>query len=601
MSFRFPASHSRLYLALAGILFIALWTHATSRIGVISEEVMVHTSSATERLAESQSHETLLWDASCQDEPAPLTLVERRRPNFSLCFNGRKYPIVIASYMSGYFYWPLALFAGFHHDNALNLRWFSMFLGLIDILLTYLVLRRLGKPALAAVAALAIAVMPTFVVVHTLLVHFETLPWTFTMAGLFVLAGSADFRKTSGDATLVKRGVSTSRLAGGAFFFGLAVAANLKVAFVLGPIALLAVRLGAPIREIKPKQWAWIALFAIIPLIPMIWFALSHPHMFLAGDKSGGMFHTLWQNIRRPGLWLERTQILLHFWANVGDYVAGQASLLRNPVASFTALIAFVFVIVDTARTLIRGRGDVVTAACGLFFLSHIAMLTLLVRSFPISFVPLHAVFGCAIACLVLRLWRSKAVESITKWLRWGQMASLLALSLMLTAPYAVASVRTSRAFYNLPILMSRHAQDALVAHLTASEPAQNPGRLVSIEDLLNGVVESLSNGRVKVMQAEDLLRRCRQSGNHHADAGQSIDECWVSTFRQLISSSSARPLRFLLSADNEHLHLGDDDGEAALKNALSKAAAELNVPVTSETTFQTALGLTVLELYRID
>lgn len=603
MFLKLPSSHAYAYLVVALGLFVAIAEYTNRHVGIMSEELMSHTSTTTERISVMQPDVgPLLWDASCRDEAAPATIVnEHRRPQFSLCFKGRQYPLVVSSYMSGYFYWPLALFSGLHHDNATRTRWFSIFLGVIDIILTFLVINRFGRPALAAATAVALAVSSVFALTHVLLVNFETLPWTFTMAALFVLAGSPALT-TRSDLRPEEQHVPTSRLVAGAFFFGLAIAANIKAVFILAPILIVAWRLGTPLRRIKRRQWGYVLTAGVVPLAPLIWFALAYSHLFLSGDKSGGMVQTFLSNIRHPTLWLERTRDLLSYWSSMADYLASKATLLSPLGTSAIACIAFVYIMFDTVRTLVRGRGDAIVAACGLIFFSHIAMLTLLVSWFPYNYTPVNALFGIGVGCLLVRVAGSNVVASVTQRFNVSHGALFLAFTVALSTPFALESARAVHTLKNIPAPFNQHVEQELLAYLTGNEGSEGPVRLVSTENLLNGVVESLSEGRVKVTQAEDYIDACKRGGGQDESAREdALKSCYESRFRRLISNTHPGPMRVVVRTDARAIRPEEGSREDHLRAALETAAQQLDVKLELEATFGTPSGNTVLALYRVD
>src|SRR6185312_13664180 len=85
-------------------------------------------------------------------------------------------------------------------------------------------------------------------------------------------------------------------------------------------------------------------------------------------------------------------------------------------VAVAIAVAALLFVLVDTARTVIRGRGCAVTASCGVCLLAFTGMVTLLYDHFPSNFTPLHTVYAASVGMGATRLARWIALKTKASW-----------------------------------------------------------------------------------------------------------------------------------------------------------------------------------------
>jgi hypothetical protein len=585
-----------LALLAAALVFVALAWFMQARVFAFAEELMLHTAPRVEAVSTTQPPSgPLAFDPACHDVAPPAAVVSpERRPNLSLCLGGRRYPLIVASYMSGWLYWPLALLAPLHHDSILRLRAFSIALGLVDLLLTWLVVRRLRGDRFAGAAAIAVAVTPVFSVTHTALVHFETLPWTFLMAATLALLDA----RALGKAEAAETRVPTARLLLAAFFLGLAVAANLKAIFAIFPAAFVALRLGATVRRIRPAQWLGATIAGLVPLAPSIWFAAAHPEMFLKGDKSGGMASTLAKNLLRPAHLAETARDMLAFWSSFGAYFDPSGSARWNAPAMLLAGFAFVVVVVIGARALRRGRGCPVTAATGAILVAHLLMLALLVETYPANFTPCHTAFGLAVACAAWQLYR---LPALARW-KLPPIPALAALTIALALPFALANAQTATQLLAIPAPFNLHAERALIAHLDGVDPKDGGLHTVSTEDLMTGVVESLSEGRVRVAQAQDYLAQCqrryRGKGSHEA-----MRTCLAVRFRRVIEGlRSDKPLRFVLPADIAALRneAGEATGEL-LATALAAAARDLGRKTETEGRFATSAGVTAIVVVRVD
>ena len=580
-----------LILALAIFLAMGLWMQA--RVFAFAEELMLHTTPRVAALSPEQpASGPLRWEPSCGDSPAPAAVLSpHRRPTHSLCSGGRRYPLIVASYMAGYFYWPFAALAPFHHDDLRSLRRITSVFGLLDITLTFLVLRRLGARTLAPLAAIAIAVSPCFLVTHSALVHFETLPWTFLMAAVLALSGCRALSPTPPDGTEAR--APTSRLLLGALFLGLSLASNLKAIFAIGPALFVALRLGVRLRPIKPSQWMGIVAAGALPLAPSLWFALSHPSMFLAGDKSGDMGSALRQNLVHPERLLGTLGDMLMFWSNLGRYMDPRGVAPLDVLAYAIAAAAFLFVFIDGARTLRRRRGCPITAATAAIVVAHLLMLFLLVQSYPINFTPLHAAFGLRAAL---------AAHRLSAWLAPERPRLALLSTSLAVIPFVVASIRSGQALYAIPAPFNLFAEERLVEHLRAVDPGDGEIHTVSTENLMTGVIVSMSRGQLHVAEAQDYLIGCR---NRRRDDPSLVTgaACYEARYRRILEGlPSEGALRFVLPADIEVLRDRSRRGAAAaMREGLLSAARALGKRATVEATFGTAAGIPAIVVVRVD
>src|SRR5262249_39553593 len=211
-------------------------------------------------------------------------------------------------------------------------------------------------------------------------------------------------------------------------------------------------------------------------------------------------------------------------------------------------------VIVVGGRVLWTRRGCAVTAVCAAIMVAHLLMLALLVRSYPINFTPLHTVFGLCVAAAGEELYRSRAAAR----LRFSAELGHAMLTAALAAPFAVSCVQTGRILLELPAPFNLHAERELMAHLTAVDPGDGKIHTVSTEDLMTGVVSSLSEGRIRVAEAQDYLIACHR-GRAEGE-GSAVAACLSARFRRLLEGLHGnRPLRFVLPADIQLLpHVGD-------------------------------------------
>jgi hypothetical protein len=421
--------------------------------------------------------------------------------------------------------------------------------------------------------------MPCFLLVHATLEHFETLPWIWMMGAVLCFAGCPGLAP---NATARGDGLPTRRLVWGALLLGLAIASNLKSVVILAGLAALALRLGVSVRGIRGAQWARMGVALVVPLLPMI--ALSFAPDNGYSDKSSGWTHTLAAHLFDPRWVLSSVRGLVLLWADVAYYFGDFIDAPRlNVVAVVIAVAALCFVIVDTARTVIRGRGCPVTAACGVCLLAFTAMVTLLYDHFPSNFTPLHTVYAASAALGATRLARWITEKTRATWV----IVPLAAAALL---PFAWSSTTMIREMADIHVHTNADAERALSSYL--GERAGEAIPVFTADVMLAGVLDSLSRGSLTTLRAHELFAPCQpQQRNPKAPA------CVEERFRKLLPFVVKTSARFATPTDWSTWN----SGHISYVPALSQAAQELGYRVTLERTFATRRGVTVLSLYRID
>ncbi len=575
---------ARAGLVAALLTFIGLGLWQSQTFMVWSEEIIVHPMPAAPVLKPEPGPDGLpQLEPSCAGPDAPLVARSASRPTLNLCSGGRAFPILIAPYFSGFFYWPFALLAPLHHDNAFVLRALGMLLGVISILSTYAVIRRLAGLGSAALTALLTAVLPCFLLCHITLAHFETLPWIWMMGALLFFLGCPGLAPSALPSDRVPEGgISTRRLVAGALFLGLAIAANAKSVVLIAALAALALRLGVPFRRIRRGQWARMILVLAVPLLPMI--ALSFVPDIGYRDKSTGSWATFIAHLSDPRWVSSSARGLILMWADLAYYFGHLADAPRlHVIAVVVASAALVFVLADTARTLYRGRGCAVTAACGVCLISFALMVTLLYDHFPSNFAPLHTVYAISVAMAATRLTGALGERAKARW-----PAVLVAATAVL--PFAWSSVDTIRSMADVHVHTNADAERALLGYLGERAGEHTP--VFTADVMMAGVVDSLSDGTIQTMRAHDFFSICRpQVRNPEAPA------CLLDRWRRFLPFAVKGSSRYIAPADwsrwgSEHL---------SYVPALMEAAQSLGYRVTLERTFSTRRGVPALGVYRIE
>jgi hypothetical protein len=336
-------------LAAALLLFAGLGFWQSRTFMVWEEETMVYSAPGARVFGPEVGPDGQPWlEPSCADPGAPRLVLSASRPRLSACFAGRSWPLMIAPYFAGFFYWPFSLLAPLHHDNVLSLRVLAMSLGAISILLTYRVVSRLADRRSALLAALVTATTPCFIVSHATLVHFETMPWIWMMAAMLCFLRCRGLAPGAPES----EPIPTSMVVLGSFFVGLAMVANFKAVFMIAPLFALALRLGVQIRRVSKQQWLLLGLAMIVALIPMIGVNLAPSGGY--GDKSGNSLRALLQHILEPGRVLFAIRDLLLLWSNVAFYFGQFTGVTK--LNWLSASVAAAVVAYERGATILRAH-----------------------------------------------------------------------------------------------------------------------------------------------------------------------------------------------------------------------------------------------------
>lgn len=562
---------SRALLALALLAYLTLAWRQGDAFMVWDEEIMVHSVVSPRVLAAQPGPDGLpRFEPFCGDRASPTFVLSSGRPRLAVCARGRLWPLMIAPYFCGVFYWPFGLLAPLHHDNVYVLRKITMLMGAATLALTFVLVRRLATRRAATVAAVAMAVSPCFVITHSILVHFETLPWLWLTAAMLVLAGPARSESP----------LSARRLAAGGALLGLTLLTNLKCLAFLGPLAVVAWRLDPRWRRLPRRHWAVIAAAVAIPLLPVVVVYLLPSDGY--ADRSQGWWRTLLAHVLQPQRFVPATRDLLLWWSNVAYYFRDFVGVSRiNPASLALASAALVFAVFDAARTLWRRDGDVVMAACGVWLAAYLGMVALLYDSFPANYAPLHTVFAVTFALAALR-----AAQPLAR--AWNRPGAALALSLLSLAPLAWNTAQTIDASRDFRLRTNPMVVRALLAHLRAT-PSPD-ATLVTVDDRMAGVIDSLSDGELTTTRAGGYFRSCDPyTRNPRAQS------CLYGRWRALLAARPG-PLRVVIPLDM----LRWQSGYVSLAPSLERAARDAGRALVVERSFVTAGGLPALALHGV-
>ena len=463
------------------------------------------------------------------------------------------------------------------------------------LLVTFRLVSRVADRRTAALACLVTATSSPFLVVHGMVIVFESLPWTLLAAALVIWsARPALFPGQDGGEGGATGSLSTRAAIGGAVFAGLSFIASVKMLFFAVPLLAIALRSGLSLRAVKrPAALAMGGIF-LLSALPIALFAAIDP----TGGFSGQM------NLRGRSFLenLELRRVPMELWnflisaMDMSSYI-DQITTHVDTVQPWTLALAGVLLgycaIVGVARLLGRRAGTPLAAACGVLITAYFGVGLLLYRQYPAAnYTPLHSVLGAAMAAGAVAI-----TASIRPWLE-RRGASRLA-----RAPLALAIVvvlmgtnlwnlfrrgdpaRTAELSFNA--FAERAAGEALRA-----EPG-GPGALLTMTYNHAGVFDTLGGARLRPIQTQEVFERCKE-------APEGVDPCLMTQWRRILRTDHALPLRVIMPAviaavDHPKVVLG------RVWPTLQAASQELGLQARLEQTFPTAGGVPVIALYRVD
>lgn len=595
-----PPRVARALLGLALLLFGGLGSWQAATFPILSEELVMHPLPARAVLAAPPGPSLgVVTQPTCADPDAPRILVGAQRPFVSLCLDGRAYPILVAPYFAGYPYWPTELLRPWHGDDPLRLRQITLVIGLLSLLLTWRLAARVAGTRLATMGVLATAVSPLFVTVHASLAHHETLPWLMLVAGLLAFTGCRGLAPARTEAGAGKGSgsgggqgdeegrIPTGRLALGGLALGLAVAANVKTAFLVPPFALLALRLGVRWRRVRPLQWAAVLAAGAVPLLPFLWILALDPGTSLTQGRMAASGAIL-DHLADPAWLAARLRDVVVTVSSVRELLRADGVARLDVPGALLALGLLAFALARTVRTLVRPRGEVVTAAVGLYGLALGALGVLLYKEPPYNFSPLHVGYGFVAGAAIVRL-----AALLPRQVHRG--AGLAAVAVAVMAPLAATTIRTATAWADLDLPINVVAEQEAAAHLQATAP---DGPVYTREMMLGGVVDALTGGKVATVQAHPYFTSCVEAGRVPGVAEQCMESHWRALLRARFWEG---PVHVLLPTDVQAFGRPFPGVESTMEqDALARAARGLGRDLQLVRTFATPSGTPVLVHYRV-
>ncbi len=563
------------------VLFFALSFSMTGSIFAWSEEEMTYPARAWRGVAAERQndHPSATLVRSCADPQASGSLIHGVRPLLSWCMSGRQWPLMVTSYISGIWYWPLGAAFTVLPDDLLIRRRVALVWGLLALVLSALLVRRWAGPGAAAVCAAMFASSICVLTVTSMMSPFEVTPWIFFCAALLVLAGggtsersNASRSETPGSERQSEPSAIRVVLAG--LLLGVALSCNIKAAFFAVPAAALAGwNRRRATRRLAPRHGVLLCLATAPGLIPNLFFV-----------RGGGSADLRREWVRRLGYLTQHANIqhlaggamkLVAFWVDpVQMYVLGAFSAEKPfwfaRVETGVAVLAWVYCTWELARAVLRRPGiRMLPAFCGAWLMTYWLATALLYDEELTNGTTVYAVFVLAEALFVWWLGGLAARHAAADRRPRVQAATAGALAVLFTLG-SVAHLRVDTAsLRSIPFNLENQRQ-----FVTGLEAHASSGSVVATTYNLIGVIEALSAGSVDVVEAVDFLRACDLG--HHEDA--QIEKCqadrWVALMGRL-----GLPMRAIIPSfrggNYERSDLYDPSFKAAAKRLGLTLSAE--------------------------
>lgn len=578
-------SHRALLIAtvLAAMFFVGTGWRISDTFMGWSEETMVFATPGVRSLARDPGPDgEALFEPSCADEDAPRFVAAAGRPRLVMCAGGRRWPVMIAGYLSGVFAWPLGALAPLHHDNLLVLRKCALLFGLLALYLAYRVVGTVRGRRAGLWVVIATATTPIFVIGHSVFVAYEMAPWLFLLLAICVLCG-VRIRPGPLEVTPVRdeRGrYPLWRAALGGFLIGFALLTCLRHVVLVAPVAAFALWTRRPKALPGPGGVVAMAVGAAIALLPFILLATVVPDTGIP-DKSANWSAALMEQFGNVKLVGRAASGLVLLWSNVPRWlgpVFGENPL--NLPSMVAAACAALFIGFEGVRVSVLRRGDVVSGAVGLALLVYVLMVAFLYTSYPYNFTPLAPLLGVASGMMLARLdgVLSERVPAVAAAL----------LPALFVAAMASATVQMVDAGRRGEVFCNIASERALAAHVVANfEPEAT---YFTVDNMTTGVIDSLTGQRVRTVRAQSFLHDCTE---RDADPACMRDRL-AATFRV----ARGGPIRLIVPTELKLTISPRGRIEAA---DLEAAARSIGYSLAHEAEFPTPTGAPGLSLYRLD
>jgi hypothetical protein len=577
-------------LVLGWLLLLGVAGWSTDRIPIGHEEISTFPARGPRVLDTTPDHEVdvtgpLRFEASCGDPDAPTLVRSSVRPQLSLCAGGLSLPVLIASYATGVAQWHALIGWPLHRGDAIGLRRWNLFAGLVSLTLAFFLVRRLSDGLTAGVTALVLPVIPSFTLLSSMLLQYEVTPWILTMAAAAVALGPRAPPADASDreASTTRRWLVTGLLA------GLAITANVKAVFFLPPVLLVALRVGA-LRRLD-RHGALVALGGMLAgVAPLVLANRAHGGGGLEAQAAG-----------RTSLLLQPTSLdqvqgeainLLRFAADTGSYAQASWDPL-GPVGVLAAVVmalAAMYALAQAARVLVGRGGQPLAATCGvLLVLFLVVSLKLYDQQVAANYGPLHGVFGIMLALAIVAAARTLSRTGVSVLSDVPRTA--LVLAAVCVGALGWNTLRRIALADEAPLSMNATAERELAAFLV--EQPDPEATIYTSTYNLAGVLDALGKGAIATVRIDRVLSSCGGSA-------EALDDCLVKRWTQLLERPDGLPARVVLPAVDT---LSDEPEAMRFAPTLEVAAARagLGHAVEAQPTIGGRGDRPALRLVRVD
>lgn len=570
-SARVRARISFVALVIAITIFCGLGLWMAGSLPSWSEEISIFPSSGYRVLGATREG-AVDFTPSCTDPAPPRFVISPARPVYSLCISGKTFPVMITSYASGLPYWPSALFSWLHDGDIFVLRKLGLVIGVLEIIATFFLVRRLVDAESAACCALVLACHSAYLHTHVIAMYYEAWPWfalTLGVLGYLIFSDGSTKRKQV--------------LAAGCLGLGLfgAFLANIKALLVIVPLGVLAWR-G---REKLPPVQRWHGGLAlgglVLAFVPLLIFAMLDPASGISQQFSSRIGFLLSQfGLRTVALEFYSTLIFGTDMGFYGDMVTGRASTPWLPAILCMAL-GLAYPTHALVQVLRRGEGSWVAALCAAEIWTFLFVSAFLYGQFPsANYSPVNPAFAM---CIGLSL--GALAKRVHPYMTMG-----VVLATLCTFSWNVVRRGDYRAHYTT----STNAAAEIEAARFLRDNVKNKGLVLTASYNLAGVFESLGAGIVHPIQVDPFVA-------HGCTNRDQVDEdCLVKRWRTLLDEPQKlpRPWYVVMPAIDSRV---DEPTSRLMEPMLRKAAEEKGISITIEGRFYTWSGIEALRVVRVN
>jgi hypothetical protein len=347
-------------------------------------------------------------------------------------------------------------------------------------------------------------------------------------------------------------------------------------------LVALAVRAGVRFRAVSYRQLAGCLAVLLAVALPSI----LATTLYAGGDFAGQInmrMAILFEKLS-PQRFAVETRNLLIFWSDIISLAStkpGESARFVQP-GMLVALPALVYCTACAAVFLVRGRGEIVPAACGMLFVSSIALAAMFYGQYPAgNHTPIVAIFGIASGVSAVRAADWLASHSSIA------VATCRTILVSITAACLLWGVVAHGNPARFAISFNAHALQELAGYLTSAPAPETP--LIVTTYNLAGVPEAIAEGESGVIQAHRFL----SCGAPHDPVSLGCLESRLETLVQANPTS----IRFLVPVKVSRI---DEAYAPFLGQALASVAGKARRSISVEASFRGLDTDPLLELIRV-